>query len=207
MSLLSSFKKRLLLASIRRKHLQRNKHNFTTIKNGNKSNNIIIGNNTYGDLNYIDYHDGCKLIIGDNCSIAANVVFLMGGEHKYDTFSTFPFESIFKEKITSFNKGDIVIENDVWIGYGATILSGVKIGVGSIIGACSLVTKDVPPYSIVGGVPAVVIKKRFSDEVIRKLLTVQIKINKNNYSLYEKIMKREISESNVDEIIKELSNL
>lgn len=71
------------------------------------------------------------------------------------------------------NKGDIVIGNDVWIGYDAIIMSGVKIGDGVIIGTRAIVTNDVPPYTIVGGIPAKVIKKRFGDDIILKLLKIK----------------------------------
>jgi len=207
MSFILSIKKKILLHNIRRKHLLKNKHNNTTINVGNKSNNIFVGKNTYGDLNYIDYHDGCKLIIGDNCSIANNVFFLMGGEHRYDCISVFPYESFFEGKISSFNKGNIVVENDVWIGFGAIILSGVTIGIGSIVAAGAVVTTDVPPFCIVGGVPAKIIKKRFSDDVINKLLSLDLNITNSNYLDYKNILNVKIDSSNVDEIIRRFNDI
>lgn len=98
-----------------------------------------------------------------------------------NSLSTYPFPIFFEEwgldvkDITSAwdNKGDIVIGNDVWIGYEAVIMAGVTIGDGAIIGARAVVTKDVPPYTIVGGVPAKQIRKRFSDETISELLKVK----------------------------------
>jgi len=97
------------------------------------------------------------------------------------SLSTYPFPIFFEDwelsqkDITNAwdNKGDIVIGNDVWIGYEAVILSGVHIGDGAIIGACSLVTKDIPPYTIVGGPPAKEIRKRFDNESVEKLLALQ----------------------------------
>lgn len=123
-----------------------------------------------------------RLIIGRFCSIACNAKFLMtSGNHTMRSLSTYTFPIFFEEwsldvsHITEAwdNKGDIVIGNDVWIGYDAIIMSGVKIGDGAIIGTRAVVAKDVPPYTIVGGIPAKVIKKRFSDDIISKLLNIK----------------------------------
>ena len=123
-----------------------------------------------------------KLIIGKFCSIACKAKFLMtSGNHTMKSLSTYTFPIFYEEwgldvsHITDAwdNKGDIVIGNDVWIGYDAIIMSGVKIGDGAIIGTRAIVTKDVPPYTIVGGIPAKVIKKRFSDDIILKLLKIK----------------------------------
>ena len=123
-----------------------------------------------------------QLKIGKFCSIACGAKFLFtSANHAMGSLSTYPFPIFFEEwgldvkEITSAwdNKGDIIIGNDVWIGFEAVILSGVRIGDGAIIGARAVVTKDVPPYTIVGGIPAKSIKKRFSDEVISELLRLQ----------------------------------
>lgn len=123
-----------------------------------------------------------KLIIGKFCSIACKAKFLMtSGNHTMKSLSTYTFPIFYEEwgldvsYITDAwdNKGDIVIGNDVWIGYDAIIMSGVKIGDGAIIGTRAIVTNDVPPYTIVGGIPAKVIKKRFSDDIILKLLKIK----------------------------------
>ena len=125
-------------------------------------------------------HD--KLSIGKFCSIACGAKFLFNSaNHTLSSLSTYTFPIFFEEwdldvkNITNAwdNKGDIKIGNDVWIGYEAVILSGVTIGDGAIIGARAVVTKDVMPYTIVGGVPAKPIKKRFSDDVIDKLLEIK----------------------------------
>lgn len=126
--------------------------------------------------------NGDKLKVGKFCSIARGAKFLFtSANHTMHSISTYPFPIFFEEwgldvtNITSAwdNKGDIVIGNDVWIGYEAVVLSGVTIGDGAIIGTRAVVTKDVPSYTIVGGIPAKPIRKRFSDEVISKLLELQ----------------------------------
>lgn len=125
-------------------------------------------------------HD--QLAIGKFCSIACGAKFLFNSaNHSLASLSTYPFLIFFEEWGLDIkdvaaawdNKGDIIIGNDVWIGYEAVILAGVTIGDGAIIGARSVVTKDIPPYTIVGGVPAKTIRKRFSDEIILSLLKLK----------------------------------
>lgn len=146
-----------------------------------------VGAYSYGSPKIIDWRDGTTITIGKYCSVATDVTILLSGEHDYNSLSTYPFacnpdfcesghdvfdiESGIARYIKS--KGNVAIGNDVWIGWGATILSGVTIGDGAVIGARSLVIKDIPPYSIVGGVPAKVIRKRFSDDIIAKLLELK----------------------------------
>ncbi len=125
-------------------------------------------------------HD--KLVIGKFCSIACGAKFLFNSaNHTQTSLSTYPFAIFFDEWSLRMqdvadawdNKGDIVIGSDVWIGYEAVILAGVTVGHGAIIGTRAVVTKDVPPYTIVGGVPAKPIRKRFADDVIEKLLALR----------------------------------
>ena len=125
-------------------------------------------------------HD--RLVIGRFCSIACGAKFLFtSANHTLKSLSTYPFPIFFEEwgldveNITTAwdNKGDIVIGNDVWIGYEAVIFSGVTIGDGAVIGTRAVVTKDVPPYTIVGGVPAKAIRRRFPDETISRLLDLK----------------------------------
>ena len=165
------------------------------LKNVVTNPNIIIGDFTmYNDFvndprqfekNNVLYHypvNHDKLVIGKFCSIACGAKFLFNSaNHTLTSLSTYPFPIFFAEwglcqqDITMAwdNKGDIIIGNDVWIGYEALILAGVTIGNGAIIGARAVVTKDIPPYTIVGGVPAKAIRKRFSDEVIATLLELK----------------------------------
>lgn len=125
-------------------------------------------------------HD--RLIIGSFCSIACGAKFLFtSANHTQRSLSTYPFPLFFEEWGTPVaevpqawdNKGDIVVGNDVWIGYEAVILPGVHIGNGAIIGARAVVSQDVAPYTIVGGVPARVIRKRFDDQTILRLQSLQ----------------------------------
>lgn len=136
-----------------------------------------IGAFTYGNPEIKFFEKDTSLRIGKFCSIADHVTLFLGGEHRSDWVTTYPFNKLAPEfsHITGHprTKGDIVIGNDVWIGYGANVLSGVQIGDGAIIGARALVSKDVPPYAIVGGNPAKLLKYRFSPEIISQFLTIK----------------------------------
>lgn len=141
-----------------------------------QSNYIQIGNFTYGNPKILSWNEGSYLKIGKYCSIADNVTIFMGGEHRVDWVTTYPFSAI-NQKFSNLKghpktKGDIVIGNDVWIGANATIMSGVIIGDGAVIAAGSLVVKDVQPYAIVGGNPAYPIRFRFSEDIIEKLIKI-----------------------------------
>ena len=168
-----------------KKWKKRNKHNFTSISNIFNFDQVHVGNATYGPLYVMTDGVDAKLSIGHFCSIAPDVKFVLQSDHPTDCLSTFPFKVIGgledKEAVT---KGDIVIEDDVWIGYGAIILSGVRICRGAVVGAGTVVTKDVSPYTIVAGNPGRVIKKRFSDEI-------QSVLNQIDYS---KIQLRNVKE-------------
>lgn len=165
------------------------------LKNVITNPNIIIGDYTmYNDFvrdpqdfqkNNVLYHypvNHDKLVIGKFCSITCGAKFILtSANHTMKSLSTYPFPIFFEEwgldvaNITDAwdNKGDIVIGNDVWIGYEAVILSGVTIGDGAIIGTRAVVTKDVPPYTIVGGVPARHIRSRFDAETVTRLMELK----------------------------------
>lgn len=116
-----------------------------------------------------------QLIIGKFCSIASGVRFMLGGNHghNYNNFSTYSFD-MFDENFASYQcKGNTIIGNDVWIGYEALIMPGVQIGDGAVIAARSVVTKDIGPYEIWGGNPAKLIKKRFDQQIIDKMLKIK----------------------------------
>ncbi len=135
---------------------------------------VEIGTGTYGELNVVDFGGKYRLIIQNYVSIAQNVTFILNAEHYINHISTYPFKVKLLQLLDSesFGKGNIIIDNDVWIGYGTTIMSGVHIGQGAVIAAGSVVTKDIPPYAIVGGVPAKIIKYRFSSDMITELLKI-----------------------------------
>jgi acetyltransferase-like isoleucine patch superfamily enzyme len=139
--------------------------------------NVKIGEFTYGVPKILEWGEGAKLEIGKFCSIAENVNIFLGGNHRVDWVSTYPFNriEIFKDLSGDivghpFSKGNVIIGNDVWIGWGASIMSGVKIGTGAVIGAFSVVTKDVKPYEIVAGNPIKHIRFRFDQKTINELL-------------------------------------
>ena len=147
--------------------------------------NDFVANPLLFEKNNVLYHYPIhreKLIIGKFCSIACGTKFLFNcANHTLKSLSTYTFPLFYEEweleksNITTAwdNKGDIVIGNDVWIGYEAVIMAGVHIGDGAIIAARAVVTKDVPPYTIVGGTPAKEIRKRFDAEVIQQLLMLK----------------------------------
>jgi virginiamycin A acetyltransferase len=154
--------------------------------------NIIVGDYTYYDdpagvenfeANVLYHFDfvGDKLIIGKFCAVATGVTFIMNGaNHDIQGFSTFPF-AIFpgdwRQSVpadyTFPSRGDTVVGNDVWLGYGCLIMPGVKIGDGAVVASRSVATKDVPPYHIVGGNPARVLRARFDDATIQALLEIR----------------------------------
>lgn len=161
------------------------------LKNFIKAPNIIVGDYTYFDdrkngpetfeennVLYNYNYEKVKLVFGKFCAIAAETKFLMTGDHKLDAISTYPFP-IFKEGWESaFRiedlpvKGDIIVGNDVWFGYDSFVKNGVAIGDGAIIAAKANVVKDVPAYSIVAGNPAKVIKMRFDEKTIKRLIQI-----------------------------------
>lgn len=153
---------------------------FYTTEHLDKARFFKLGKYTYGAPNIFNAEDGGKLSIGNFCSIAGNVTILLGGNHRFDWLTTYPFPASpdFQKTAKSIHnysttKGDVQIGNDVQIGHGAIILSGVTIGDGAVIGAGAVVTRDVDPYSIVAGNPAKEIRKRFSPETIKKLLKIK----------------------------------
>lgn len=133
------------------------------------------GEKTYGQPEIICYDSKSKFSVGKYTSIASNVAILLGANHKRGLLTTYPRSlingSVSQEETNE--RGDVAIGSDVWIGYGVTIIGPCTIGDGAIIGAGALVLKDVPPYAVVGGVPAKVLKYRFDDETIQKLLSVK----------------------------------
>jgi virginiamycin A acetyltransferase len=160
------------------------------IKNFVKAPNIIVGDYSYYDdpvdpegfeRNVLYNYGSDRLVIGKFCAIATNVKFIMNGaNHKLDGISTYPFpifgqgwEAAMDKLMELPSRGDTIIGNDVWIGYEALIMPGVKIGDGAVIAAKSVVVSDIPPYVVAGGNPARQIKQRFSDSEVAQLLSIQ----------------------------------
>ena len=175
-----------------------NPNNYTNLVDRSAINNIVVGDYSYGDINAFYNGGDEKLIIGSFCSIGPNVVFVLSADHKTNYFSTYPF----KAKIThtakheAISKGNIILDDDVWVSCNCTILSGVHIGQGAIVAAGSVVSNDIPPYAIVGGVPAKLIRYRFNSEMIEHLLSID----------YSKLSK-ELIENNLDSLYTELEDI
>ena len=159
---------------------------------------VSVGRESYGELNVITFDHNTRLAIGNYVSVAQQVTFMLGGEHGTNTLSTFPFRTkiVTPEVPEVLTKGDIVVDDDAWIGYGATVLSGVHIGQGAVVAAGAVVTHDVPPYAIVGGVPAKVIRYRFSEETVSFLLTLD----------YARLTE-ELVRAHVEELYRPLENM
>lgn len=189
---------------------KRNRHNYTIAVNCFNPDTVKVGKMTYGELNIRHFGNPYeKVEIGSFCSIAQGCVFLTGGEHELYTLSTYPFKT--KIGLAEYEenscKGKIIIGDDVWIGYGCTILSGVHIGQGAVIAAGTVVNKDVPPYAIVGGVPARIIKYRFDMDIVNNMKKLDYNklrldlIKKNVDELYSTIQ----DVSDVNELAEKLN--
>lgn len=170
-----------------------NPDNFTNAEDLFDPTCVEVGRFTYGGLRVLTYNKNNKLKIGNFCSIAQEVMFVLSADHYTDHISSYPYKVwVLKEEQEGVSKGDIVVEDDVWIGFRSIVLSGVHIGQGAVVAAGSVVTKDVPPYAIVGGVPAKIIKYRFEPQMIEELLKV-------DYSkLTERMIKEHINELYTD---------
>lgn len=177
---------------------KRNKDNETIPMNFFDKNGVSVGKATYGELNVIKFNNKSYLKIGSYCSIAQNVSFILDADHQLNSITTFPMKVKIAKKcrFEAESKGNIIVNDDVWIGYDSLILSGVTIGQGAIVAAGSVVTKNVPPYAIVGGNPAKVIKYRFNTDLIDELLKVN----------YSELTIEEI-EKHIDDFYKPLKDI
>lgn len=176
MFLINIIKSKILFAKFKKRWRSINKNNSTYPVRIIDLSKIKIGDFTYGPIDVRSWNNkNERLVIGKCCSIASEVVFILGGNHFYKNISNFSFVHFVDKVIRpSLTNGPIIIDDDVWIGTKTIVLSGIKIGKGAIIAAGSVVTKDVPPYAIVGGNPAQLIKYRFSNEIINILTKVKI---------------------------------
>lgn len=194
-SILNDLRKHIKLNAFRRKWVRQHPESELIPMNCFPSGVVEVGRYSYGELNVVTFDFKTKLRIGSFVSIAQQVTFLLDVEHYIDHLSTFPWKVKMLGESTpeTFSKGDIVIDDDVWIGYGATIMSGVHVAQGAVIAAGAVVTKDVPAYAVVGGVPAKVIKFRFGNECIDELEKIKFSnltdrmIRNNLTALYEDV--------------------
>lgn len=158
----------------KREFKRNNAHNQTWLVGARDISCITVGNMTWGGIQVLDYMPAgskdCQIHIGSYCSIAGDVKFMRGGEHRIDRLSTFLFKNCFSlgDGENLKNSADILVGDDVWIGYGALILPGAKIGQGAVIGAGSVVRGTVPPYGVYVGDK--VVKYRFEQDVIDALM-------------------------------------
>ena len=181
----------------KKKWRKRNPLNFTNAEDLFNADLVTVGDYTYGGLTVLTYNDTNRLILGRFCSIGPKVSFVLSADHYLNHISTYAFKSkIVSGETEGVSKGDIIIDNDVWIGCGCTVLSGVHIGQGAVVAAGAVVSKDVPPYAIVGGVPAKVIKYRFPQHVIDYLMTL-------DYNL----LTEEMIKSHVDDLYKPIDGM
>lgn len=159
--------------TMKKKWRQRNSHNNTKLERLCPSELIHVGNHSYGFLDVHCSNRENQLFIGHFVSVGHKSVFLLSSDHDIQRISTFSYKvEVCGEAYEGESRGDIVVGDDVWIGFGAAILSGVHIGQGAVIGAGAVVTKDVPPYCVVGGNPAKTIRYRFEEPVIEYLKTL-----------------------------------
>ena len=198
--------------------LIKNTYNLNKWKSKNKKNKLVLvdvnnwkrvtaGKYSYGKIKALFHDKDSMLKIGNFVSIAPNVMFIVASEHPYQNLSTFPFKVMcLGEKCEAGSKGNTVVKDDVWIGANSTILSGVTINQGAIVAAGSIVTKDVPPYAIVAGNPAKIIKYRFNENIIKILETIDYeKLNidfiKNNRDL----LYTPLNENNVVQFVEKIN--
>lgn len=189
---------RLKMRRLRKNWREKNGHNATSLGNDFNFDCVMVGKATYGTLFVYSDVNNVKLQIGNYCSIASQVKFILGLDHYTNHIATFPFkvQELHSEEYEAISKGNIIVDDDVWIGQDAIILSGVHIGQGAVIAAGAVVSKDVPAYAIVGGVPAKVIQYRFEPEMIDELLKVD----------YSKLTK-EMIEEHIDDLYQELTDV
>lgn len=185
----------------------KNFDNTTILNSYNELIYPAVGKESYGFINVLCHTiRPVILIIGNYVSIAPDVKFILGSDHNYKILSTYPFKvKVCGEKYEALSKGSIIVEDDVWIGANAIILSGIRIGQGAVVAAGSVVTKDVEPYSIVAGNPAKIMKYRFPREIIEKMKNFNVgMLTENSIKTNINDMYKELTCENVDSLLSEL---
>lgn len=203
-SLIGDLYRRTKLNHFRRTWRLHNSDTGTIPNNVFQEDLVEVGRASYGELNIITFGNKTKVKIGKYVSIASNVYFMLDVEHHVDTFSTFPYRVKLLKKVPyeAFGKGDIIVEDDAWIGYGAIIMSGVHIGRGAVVAAGAVVTQDVPAYAIVGGVPAKIIKYRFDEDIRKRMSQLDYaKITNSFVTKYEKQLYEPLDREVMEELL------
>lgn len=182
---------------------KRNKHNNTYAVSYFHIENVKVGIQTYGPIEILYDSGNSKVCIGNYCSIAQNTKILVGGVHEYKRITTFPFQTLVYHGYSTkddFIKYDVVVEDDVWIGYDVIILPGTRIGKGSVIGAGAVCTGYIPPYSVYVGNK--VIKRRFSERQIDILSKIDFsKIRHSVGDVYQNYCDTVVDDNNIEEIM------
>jgi len=176
MGVFSYTKRFVSLYLLKKKWKHFNSHNQTSPENIFPLGIVTVGKHCYGPLEIYSWGEAEEgLIIGSYVSIAYGVKFVLGGNHRMNTFTTYPIKAMFLgEKVDSLSKGKIIVEDDVWIGTDALILSGAHIGKGAIIGARTVVSGNIPAYAVVVGNPGRIIKYRFNNKLIDELKKIDL---------------------------------
>ena len=180
-----------------------NRHNMTAPVNVFDHAKVAVGRGSYGGLEVFFFGTpGERVEIGHYVSIGPHVTFLAGGEHRLDCATTYPFLAYGAGEVEAVSRGPIVVKDDAWIGLGAKILSGVTVGQGAVVAAGAVVVRDVPPYAVVGGVPAKLIRWRFSARVREKLLEIDWSaMTMEKARAARAALSTPVTEANVDEIV------
>lgn len=170
---------------------------------------IAVGIGSYGPVRIITARKAPRLKIGAYVSIAEDVTFIISAGHRYDCFSTFPF--LVMNGISEFEaleKGGIIVEDDAWLGFGATIMDGVRVGRGAVVAAKAVVTHDVAPYEIVAGVPARHIGFRFDGDIIEKLAEVDFSRIDASYVLrHRESLEKPLDQAVIKELLSDLPGI
>lgn len=196
-------KKKIKRRRYQKEWRRRNSHNLTTPVNIFDLNKVTIGRGTYGPIEVYSWDNPEeKLVIGNFCSIARGVKFVLGGNHFFRHLSNYPWPMFFGGEVQpAETSGPIIIEDGVWIGMDAMILSGVTLGKGAVIGSRAVVAKNIPPYAIVVGNPGKIVRYRFDEETIEQLKKL------DSYQTIDKKMYDDLFELLNQPLTKDLINI